>query len=95
MNQNQQEDPPYHRSDNIPTEIACQEFASLLGSCLPYQHQHRGCECRFKTLIAIHIHNGNTIEEHIKQSPDKNTDLAGNQCQQDTDDIDIQKQFRH
>ena len=95
MNQYQQQDPSYQRADNIPTEIACQEFTGLLRRCLAYQHQHRGCECRFKPLITIHICDGHSIKNHIEQRPYKDTDLPGNQCQQDADDINIQKQLRY
>ena len=95
MYQSQQQDPAHIRLDDIPTEIARKELLGFLGIRLSYEHQHGRRQGRLEALVAVHIHDGYTIEEDVEQPLHPDAELTGYQRQDSTEEIDIQKQFRH
>ena len=95
MNQCEQQNPAHTRSDHIPTEIAREELACLLSIRLANQHEHRRCERRFKSLVAIHVHDSHTIEENVEQRLDEEAELTRKEREDEADGVDIEKQLGH
>ena len=94
MREQDEQYPSYLAAYQIPSQIGLQKFGRLTACGLTHQEQHRGREGGLELHHAVHVDQRGGIEHHIQQGTYPAAEPPGNQREDETDEVEVDKQLK-
>ena len=93
VHQQEQQHPSQTGGEEIERQVCLEKLCCLLPSGFADKQQHGGRKGRAKLHHAIHVNHRRGVEDNIEHRSYPASDAPGCNSQQQTDDIEIEKEF--